>query len=203
VPSLSPEPQPPSLYTVHAPLGVARAACSTHSVPPVGVAGLNALPWSPAVHRHYPPAFRAIVRLLLLCGTRPPLCLLPDGVLLLVLEQLARCLFWETPPIALDEGAEVAFGPQRGASSAREAPAGGGAAGGGGGAGGAAAGGDGSDERGGRQPVKYVERLNRHVPVRQPRRRVHQHSYFAGKSEAHAAGADDARGADAGGGAEG
>ena len=70
---------------------------------------LNAAPWSPRVHHHYPRAFRELVRTVLLCASRPPLNSLPEGVLLLTIERLARAAYWETPPLQLDEGAEVDF----------------------------------------------------------------------------------------------
>ena len=69
----------------------------------------KAAAWSPSVHHHYPRAFRELVRTVLLCASRPPLNTLPDGVLLLTIERLARAAFWDAPPLQLDEGAEVDF----------------------------------------------------------------------------------------------
>ena len=75
----------------------------------LALAGLHRQPWTPSVHAQYPASFRALVMLVLLCGQRPPLSNLPDGVLLLVVEQLARNGFWDEPLLDLDEGEDIDF----------------------------------------------------------------------------------------------
>lgn len=70
---------------------------------------LHTTPWRPELHARYPPRFRQQAKALLLCAQRPPLCNVPECVVLLVLEHLAQSELWEAPDVDLDDGEEVDF----------------------------------------------------------------------------------------------
>ena len=69
-------------------------------------AGAAGVPWSPALHKHYPAPFREVARCLLCCWRREPLSKLPDEVVLCVLEHLAALTYWE-PALNLNEGFDI------------------------------------------------------------------------------------------------
>lgn len=130
--------------------------------------GLHTVGWAPRVHRSYPPPFRQHVRQLLLLARRPPLSGLDEDMLFLVIAHVAWSTYWGAPAIDLDEGEEIDFRRRYSASSRQCAPLGGGAA---------------REERSQAPATKFVERLNRFVPIKSERRApaVHQASYYAGK----------------------
>ena len=85
-----------------------------------GVGGLRS--WSPSTHGRHPPPFRRLCAALLLYARRPPLCALPEALLLQLLEELADALYWRAD-LAVDvtDGEEFAPAIPKHVAAARRA----------------------------------------------------------------------------------